>query len=134
MIQTLAICGKRSEQHLILRQRWQSASASAALPVASMTDARLCSEAAAASDRLPPVRAGLAYGSVLSRFGDVYGPVVNIASRLTGLARPGTVLVDRDLAAALSDAGAYDIRRIRAVPVRGYHHLAGARLRRRSTR
>jgi adenylate cyclase len=46
-------------------------------------------------DRFPQVRAGLAYGDVLSRLGDVYGPTVNIAARLTSLARPGTVLVDR---------------------------------------
>ena len=38
---------------------------------------------------LPPVRVGLAYGTVLTRLGDVYGTPVNIASRLTSLARPG---------------------------------------------
>jgi adenylate cyclase len=47
------------------------------------------------NDRFPQVRAGVAYGEVLSRLGDVFGPTVNIASRLTSVARPGTVLVDR---------------------------------------
>ena len=45
-------------------------------------------------DSFPPVRAGLAYGDVVNRLGDVFGPVVNVASRLTSVARPGTVLVD----------------------------------------
>ena len=44
---------------------------------------------------------GAAYGAVLTRLGDVYSPVVNLASRLTSLARPATVLVDRELAEQL---------------------------------
>ena len=38
---------------------------------------------------------------MLTRLGDVYSPVVNLASRLTSLARPSTVLVDRELAQQL---------------------------------
>jgi len=41
---------------------------------------------------LPSVRAGVAYGPVLPRAGDVYGHAVNLASRVTGIARPGSVL------------------------------------------
>jgi adenylate cyclase len=48
-----------------------------------------------AEDRFPQVRAGIAYGEVVSRLGDVYGPTVNIAARLTSVARPSSVLVDR---------------------------------------
>ncbi len=48
-----------------------------------------------ADDRFPQVRAGVAYGEVVSRLGDVYGPTVNIAARLTSVARPNAVLVDR---------------------------------------
>ncbi len=51
-------------------------------------------------DDFPRVRAGLAYGAVTSRLGDVFGPTVNIAARLTSVARRGTVLVDR---------GAFDV-------------------------
>lgn len=51
-------------------------------------------------DDFPRVRAGIAYGPVTRRLGDVFGPTVNIASRLTSIARPGTVLVDR---------GAFDV-------------------------
>src|SRR5215831_12806693 len=50
---------------------------------------------------LPALRVGMAAGRVLTRFGDVYGPVVNLAARLTSLAKPGTALVDAELAAAL---------------------------------
>lgn len=46
-------------------------------------------------DDFPRVRAGLAFGQVTARLGDVFGATVNIASRLTDVARPGTVLVDR---------------------------------------
>jgi adenylate cyclase len=70
---------------------------------------------------LPALRVGMAAGRVLSRFGDVYGPVVNLAARLTSLARPGTVLVDRELAAELR--GAYRLQARRPSAVRGYHHL-----------
>ena len=47
------------------------------------------------------LRAGLAAGRVSTRFGDGYGPVANLAARLTSLARPGTALVGAELAAAL---------------------------------
>lgn len=81
-------------------------------------------------DGVPSLRAGLAYGRVLSRFGDVYGSVVNIASRLTSVARPGTVLVDLELGEALKDDEAYAIRPRRPVSVRGYTRLRPAALRR----
>jgi adenylate cyclase len=79
---------------------------------------------------LPALRVGLALGPVLARYGDVYGPVVNIASRLTGLARPGTVLVDQELAGALARDPAWSVKRLRPASVRGYSHLHAARLRR----
>lgn len=40
-------------------------------------------------------RGGLSYGEVISRRGDYYGPVVNLASRLTDEAIPGEVLVSK---------------------------------------
>lgn len=49
-----------------------------------------------------PVRVGLVWGRVLSRFGDVFGPDVNLAARLTDIADPSTVLVDESTAAVLS--------------------------------
>lgn len=87
-------------------------------------------ERAEDSDDVPSLRAGLAYGRVLNRFGDVYGSVVNIASRLTSVARPGTVLVDAELTSALRDSPAYSLHTRRPVSVRGYARLRSAALRR----
>lgn len=52
-----------------------------------------------------PVRVSLVWGRMLSRFGDVFGPSVNLAARLTGEADPGTVLLDERTAEVLSGAG-----------------------------
>ena len=84
----------------------------------------------AAEDR-PPLRTGAAYGTVLTRLGDVYSPVVNLASRLTSIARPDTVLVDRELARRLRRLPAYRVRPLRRVSVRGYDLLQPWLVRRR---
>ncbi len=44
---------------------------------------------------LPQLRAGIARGAALHRAGDWYGRPVNLASRLTAIARPGSVLCDQ---------------------------------------
>jgi adenylate cyclase len=80
-------------------------------------------EKVAEVEELPELRIGLAYGSVLIRLGDIYGEVVNLASRLTSEAKPGRVLADRELAAALDGHPAYRLRKLRRVSVRGYSHL-----------
>jgi adenylate cyclase len=46
---------------------------------------------------LPPARAGLALGPALQRAGDFYGHSVNLASRVTGIARPGSVLCTKEI-------------------------------------
>ncbi|WP_418909735.1 adenylate/guanylate cyclase domain-containing protein [Arthrobacter antioxidans] len=51
---------------------------------------------------LPAARCSLVWGRVLSRLGDIYGPTVNLAARLTALAEPGEVLVDSGTAATLA--------------------------------
>lgn len=48
------------------------------------------------ADSLP--RGGLGYGMVVARHGDFYGPMVNLAARLTDIAVPGEVLADAALA------------------------------------
>lgn len=78
----------------------------------------------------PELRVGLAWGQVLHRLGDVYGPVVNMAARLTSVARPGRVLVDRELAEALAGDDAFRLRRTRRTSVKGYRRLEPWSLRR----
>jgi adenylate cyclase len=53
-------------------------------------------------------RGGVCFGDVITRHGDYYGPVVNLASRLADLAVPGEVLVDGDT--ARSAAPAFEFR------------------------
>jgi adenylate cyclase len=48
-------------------------------------------------EELPSLRAGIAYGSALVRAGDYYGNSVNLASRVTGVARPGSVLCTQEV-------------------------------------
>lgn len=78
-----------------------------------------------------PVRVGFVWGRVLSRFGDVFGPAVNLASRLTDQAEPTTVLVDKptaDILAASSSRYALTKQPEREVP--GIGPLAPVRLQR----
>jgi adenylate cyclase len=56
---------------------------------------------ARAYPELPAVRAGVARGPVLARDGDFYGPVVNLASRLTDIAVAGSVLASSSVHEAL---------------------------------
>lgn len=81
-----------------------------------------------ADDPFPRVRAGLAVGPVVARLGDVFGPTVNIASRLTTVARPGSVVIDDGAAEALT--GGYSLQRLRRTSVKGYSRLQSWALRR----
>jgi adenylate cyclase len=70
----------------------------------AMTEAalRMVDAAEHEGDEFPSLRAGIAHGSVHAQAGDYYGRPVNLASRLTAIAKPGSVLVD---AAAKGAAG-----------------------------
>ncbi|WP_404800545.1 adenylate/guanylate cyclase domain-containing protein [Actinomadura montaniterrae] len=68
---------------------------------------------------VPDVRVGVAHGPVLPLMGDVFGTTVNLAARLTALARPGSVVIDSELAARLEKEPAYRITRIVRRPVQG---------------
>lgn len=50
-------------------------------------------EATNNDERLPRLRAGVAYGDAVSRAGDWFGSPVNLASRVTAVARSSSVLV-----------------------------------------
>jgi adenylate cyclase len=56
------------------------------------------------SAEMPSLRAGIALGTAYVRGGDFYGHSVNLASRVTGVARPGSILCTEELRDAAPDA------------------------------
>ncbi len=66
-----------------------------------------------AVDIVPPVHCGVAHGPTVTVGGDVFGPTVNLASRLTEVARPGTIAVDRAAEAHLDGRADLHVRRVR---------------------
>jgi adenylate cyclase len=82
-------------------------------------------ETAASDEAFPALRAGVACGQAVHRWGDWFGTPVNHPSRLTTRARPSTVLVSEEVRAAVgdgyefSDAGRKKLKGF-ASPVRAY--------------
>ena len=64
----------------------------------------LVDAADAEGEDFPQLRVGMASGAALSRAGDWYGRPVNLASRVTAIARPGSVLATRDVRDAVGEA------------------------------
>jgi adenylate cyclase len=60
-------------------------------------------EASTGEEGLPAIRAGVAYGPAVNRWGDWYGSTVNVASRLTERARPASVLATEAVRDATGD-------------------------------
>jgi len=76
-------------------------------------------EACAAESAIPDIRVGLAFGPTLAWEGDVFGPTVNLASRLVNVARPGTVLVSEQLAEMLLEVDGVVVRELPRVRPKG---------------
>ncbi len=57
----------------------------------------LLDAAEAEAEDFPQLRAGIAIGPALSRAGDWFGRPVNLASRITQIARPGSLLAEREV-------------------------------------
>ena len=66
---------------------------------------RLVEASEAEGEQFPRLRAGLALGAALNRGGDWYGHPVNLASRITGVARAGSVLVAEEVHDAVGEDG-----------------------------
>ena len=86
--------------------------------VAAETAIRL-HDAHARDPDVPEMRIGLASGPLLRRMGDVFGSTVNLASRLTALARPDATLVDAATASRLSELPGWALRQLAPRRVRG---------------
>lgn len=69
----------------------------------------------------PQLRIGIASGSAVSRAGDWFGSPVNVASRITGVARPGSVLVSESAREAIGAADEF------AWSFAGARHLKGVK-------
>ena len=69
--------------------------------------------------RMPDVRVGLATGSVVVRLGDVFGPPVNLAARLTTVARRNRVIIDEATAGMLPESQ-FETRKMPPRPLRGF--------------
>lgn len=78
---------------------------------------------------IPDVKVGLATGSVLSKLGDVFGPPVNLAARLTSVARSNRVLVDQHTADGLGDE--FETRVLPPRPLRGFGNVSPVTVSRR---
>ncbi len=86
-----------------------------------------------ATEQEIPVRVGFVWGRVLSRFGDVFGPDVNLASRITELAEPASVLVDPPTAALLASSPRYALTAQTPQEVQGLGEITPVRLHRAYT-
>jgi adenylate cyclase len=80
--------------------------------------------------KLPDVRVGLASGAVVPRLGDVFGPPVNMAARLTAVARRNRLIIDQRTADLLP-ADEFESRRLPARPVHGFGLVEPVAVRRR---
>ncbi len=82
-----------------------------------------------------PIRGSLVWGRVLSRSGDVFGPIVNLASRLSDVAAEGELLVDDVSAALLSEsdhAGDFEVTMKSPVEISGLGSVTPAGVQRRA--
>lgn len=64
----------------------------------------LVDRADAEGERFPQLHAGIAHGPALQRAGDWYGQPVNLAARLTAIARPGSVLCSSEVREAAAES------------------------------
>jgi adenylate cyclase len=70
-------------------------------------------ERLANADGMPPVHCGIAFGPTITVGGDVFGPTVNLAGRLTKVARSGSIAVPRSGNEYLLDRDDVDVRKVR---------------------
>lgn len=89
-------------------------------PVVGVDIASDIVERVGGDETLPDVHVGLATGPVIMRLGDVFGAPVNMASRLTGVARRNRVICDETTAAVVGELAGYVTRPLTERPLRGF--------------
>ena len=77
----------------------------------------------ASGGNLPPVRVGLASGEMVSVFGDLYGPEVNLAARLVAVAEPSTAVVSEQVRIGTSG---FQFELLPPLPLKGFPDLTTA--------
>jgi len=78
----------------------------------------LLEAADAEGEDFPQLRAGMALGLAVPRAGDWYGRPVNLASRITAVARPGSLLADREVRESARESYSWSFageRRLRGI-------------------
>ena len=78
----------------------------------------LIDAADAEGEDFPQLRAGAALGMALPRAGDWFGRPVNLASRITSIARPGSLLAEQEVRESVADAYKWSFageRRLRGI-------------------
>jgi adenylate cyclase len=98
-------------------------------PAAGAQIALALSKEFAEDEILPQCRVAMVWGRVLSRLGDIYGPTVNLAARLTAIAEPGQVLVDDVTAKALGGDDRFVLEAREPEMVRGFGEIHPVALR-----
>lgn len=83
-------------------------------------------------EQLQDVRVGFSCGNVLQLQGDLYGPPVNLASRIVSIARPRSVVVSESVQELLADDPDYAWRSLRPRTFKGIGRVPIWRVRRRS--
>ena len=80
---------------------------------------RLCADGEERGAEAPQLRVGIDSGPVVSRSGDVFGGTVNVASRVTAVARTGSVLTTAAVRDATQDRFRFSlagVRRLKGLP------------------
>jgi adenylate cyclase len=78
----------------------------------------LIDAADAEGEDFPQLRAGVALGQALPRAGDWFGRPVNLASRITSIARPGSLLAEQEVRESAPDSYRWSFageRRLRGI-------------------
>lgn len=96
-------------------------------PAAALDAAMSVVQGTRSDPDLPDARAGLDHGEVRPLGGDYFGRPINVASRLTGFARPGTVVVSEAMMEVLPER--YEVSHIGKARLKGVGSIRAFKVR-----